>query len=564
MYYRLILFSSTLILLFCFNSMQSQEIKHDGVRPQHENDSHVSTELLNGKVPSTQGVYWSYDTVTTYSETDQLLRQYIRTYDERRNILTDLELRRQNDIWVKYESTTTTYDENNHPTLVLRESRLSNGSYNNWRTTNKYDAAGNNIYQLVEQSSSNNEKWSPSSVRQWEYDENRNVIREFETIYSGKTAESTRTTRTFNSGNKVLTEIVAEPFRQQNGDTAWINTKRLTITYNGSDLVLSTVYEEHVGDISKDIREVQSTFRYVYDANDNIIRSTHEAWSTNFNILYLASEINYQYQNDGNGRTVTKITQNWTPTLTSSYATRFSSEITSYNSAKQVIRVERGSKKDSLGEWQTTSIASYTYNPHSTVIVNENPSTDKKSRTAYLRNDDDFYIGTVEESWTEGKFQEVRKGTYQTDANGNTVHGESFAMVSGSWAKQGINSGVAALNVYANGKIILDLYALTGDPAQRFEAHFVTINPPVGIKQAEKSESVLYPNPTTDAFSVRTGTAVINHAWLYNSMGVLMQEQSPVTPGFITFSTTGYPPGVYYQRIDTENGAPIFCRVVKQ
>lgn len=564
MHYRLLFFTSTLILLFCFSSVQSQEIKHDGVRPQHEIDSHVPTELLTGKTPSTQGVFWNYDTVTTYSEADQLLRQYIRTYDERGNILTDLELRRQNDIRVKYESTTTTYDENNHPTLVLRESRLSNGSYNNWRTTNRYDAAGNNIYQLVEQSSSNNEKWSPSSVRQWEYDENRNVIREFETIYSGKTAESTRTTRTFNSGNKELTEIVAEPFRQQNGDTTWIDTKRSTNTYNSSDLVLTMVYEEHVGDISKNIWEVHSTFRYVYDANDNIIRSTHEAWSTNFNILYLASEINYQYEASVDGRTVTKITQNWTPTLTSSYATSFSSEITSYNSAKQVIRVERGSKKDSLGEWQTTSIASYTYNPHSTVIVNENRSTNKKSRTTYLRNDDDFYIGTVEESWTEGKFQEVRKSTYQTDANGNTVHGESFAMVSGSWAKQGINSGVAALNVYANGKIILDLYALSGDPAQRFEAHFVTSNPPVGIKQNDDPGLILYPNPTTDAFSVRTGTAVINHAWLYNSMGVLMQEQSPVTPGFITFSTTGYPPGVYYLRIDTENGTPVFCRVVKQ
>ena len=86
-------------------------------------------------------------------------------------------------------------------------------------------------------------------------------------------------------------------------------------------------------------------------------------------------------------------------------------------------------------------------------------------------------------------------------------------------------------------------------------------NAPSGIYDIGSSEAMLYPNPVSNSLFIRSSLAVALH--VYNITGDLIIEKS-IAAETTEINTTLLPPGIYFARIQFENGDQATRRFIKE
>jgi len=202
---------------------------------------------------------------------------YSYSYDSNGNLTKQVQTVEvwQNNSWVNSQRLTTTYDSSGRVTLYISEQFLNGDWVNKSRTTYSYsyDANGNLTEQRTTQVWQNN-SWVNSSRTTVTHDSSGAVtIVLVEQFLNGAWIDKSRTTYTYDA-NGNLTQLLTQVWQ----NNSWVNSSRTTITYDSSARITIMLVEQFSNGAW--VNSSRQAYSYSYDANGKLTEAivTVQVW----------------------------------------------------------------------------------------------------------------------------------------------------------------------------------------------------------------------------------------------------------------------------------------------
>ncbi len=432
-------------------------------------------------------------------------------YDENMKIEIEEVWDKNDEIWVKYQRDTYTYDNNGNMLTHLYEySMMQDGQLvKGWRNTYSYDENGNILTFLGEFYENNNGTFRPSEQNTYSYDNKGNIINYLSKYWDSDSEmleNSIQITYEYDISGNLLIRLVE---KWDKSLAQWINNGCETYTYDSHGNKLTYLREMGEALVNSD------RYTYTYD-NDNLITELKEYWNKE-NTIWLKSSLQ-TYTYDSNGNVLNCLGQNWNSDWVDA-----ARETYTYDNSGNLMTYLAEIWSINNSEWANFKYYNYTYDNNGNILT--------------------FY----QKDW---RWNSETRTTYGYDNNGNIIH-YTYEQKSGSDWYPGNGEFEIKNNgyTYQYGTFELFAYYKTLTSLKESENNIVNV---YSLKQN-------FPNPFNPVSTIEytIGKTSDVNLTVYNSIGqkvaVLINKKMKSGTHKITFSGTALSSGIYYYRINADN-----------
>jgi hypothetical protein len=387
--------------------------------PKSFSKQNCLTNTMQNNYEKSKAIIWSFDTLILYNASNSLNARITQTFNNYGNVLITLTERNGPNSWYNWERKSYTYDANGNMLTELQENSSEVGwnFYNSNKNTYTYDANGNMLSYTYEKWENN--AWVNVDKRNYTYDVNGKMLYfTYEKWQNNAWVLIVKNTFSYDINNNLITEL--SELWQNN---MWINSYK---------------------------------FSYNYDVSGNKITHLEQSWQNNMWV----NRIKYSFSYNGNNKIITELREDWNNNIWENY------EKYTYTYDANGILLNK------LWEsWYGNSTYNYTY----TYDANGNMLTEIKE---YL--DNNIWLNY----W---------KYTYTYDTHGNSVTAKNEVWLNNDWSLSNAFGITHPFSVYSSNN---DIFTFNFPGAARYEAHFVSfIN---GVIENDNKQIALYPNPATN------------------------------------------------------------------